>query len=172
MMMIRLPFSPRRRPPLIYKNKSLLFPSIQLLYHSLLLTCVLFSSRREQATKPLFKTTYPVSKLPNAGSVLSAASSNPPQQALAVIRSLPSSLACDTPPPPPFSAALLLAWADLPLTLTPILTDMSGIAATNQEIRENPSPMAVTSPSSGAELEKDIQKKMKLWGVIQAFNQG
>ncbi|ORX38560.1 hypothetical protein BD324DRAFT_578011 [Kockovaella imperatae] len=49
---------------------------------------------------------------------------------------------------------------------------MSGVSSTTQEIRENPSKMAVTSPMSGKEMEEDIQRKMKLWGVIQAFGQG
>ena len=32
--------------------------------------------------------------------------------------------------------------------------------------------MGVTVAASGAELEQDVQRKMKLWGVIEAFRDG
>jgi hypothetical protein len=32
--------------------------------------------------------------------------------------------------------------------------------------------MGVTVAASGKELEADVQKKMKLWGVISAFRDG
>lgn len=32
--------------------------------------------------------------------------------------------------------------------------------------------MGVTVAASGAEMERDVQKKMKLWGVVEAFRDG
>lgn len=46
------------------------------------------------------------------------------------------------------------------------------VAPTKSEISANPSKMGVTVAASGKELEADVQKKMKLWGIIQAFNNG
>lgn len=39
-------------------------------------------------------------------------------------------------------------------------------------IYENPSKNAVTVAASGKELEADVQRKMKVWGVIEAFRNG
>ncbi|ORY35471.1 hypothetical protein BCR39DRAFT_460742 [Naematelia encephala] len=44
--------------------------------------------------------------------------------------------------------------------------------ATHTKIAENPGKMGVTTAASGKELESDIQRKMKLWGVIAAFRDG
>lgn len=44
--------------------------------------------------------------------------------------------------------------------------------ATHTRISENPGKMGVTVAASGKELEADVQRKMKLWGVIEAFNAG
>ncbi|KAK8854853.1 hypothetical protein IAR55_003592 [Kwoniella newhampshirensis] len=46
------------------------------------------------------------------------------------------------------------------------------VAPTHTQISEHPGKMGVTSAASGAELEADVQRKMKLWGVIEAFNDG
>jgi hypothetical protein len=43
---------------------------------------------------------------------------------------------------------------------------------TKQEIREHPSASGVTAPARGAALEADVQRKMKLWGVVEAFRDG
>lgn len=43
---------------------------------------------------------------------------------------------------------------------------------TKSEISVNPSHNAVTVAASGKELEADIARKTKLWGVIKAFNDG
>lgn len=43
---------------------------------------------------------------------------------------------------------------------------------THTSISERPGTMGVTVAASGAEMEKDVQKKMKLWGVIEAFRDG
>lgn len=48
----------------------------------------------------------------------------------------------------------------------------SGAMATRSEIRENPSKQGVTVAASGKELEADVQRKMKVWGVIEAFRDG
>jgi hypothetical protein len=45
-------------------------------------------------------------------------------------------------------------------------------AATHSKIAENPGKMGVTVAASGKELEADVQRKMKLWGVVEAFNAG
>lgn len=44
--------------------------------------------------------------------------------------------------------------------------------ATQSKIAHNPGSMGVTTAASGKELEADIARKMKLWGVIEAFNDG
>jgi hypothetical protein len=49
---------------------------------------------------------------------------------------------------------------------------MTGAMATKSEIREHPSKNAVTVAASGQELERDVQRKMKVWGVIEAFRAG
>ncbi|WWC93737.1 hypothetical protein V866_000573 [Kwoniella sp. B9012] len=46
------------------------------------------------------------------------------------------------------------------------------VAPTKSEITANPSKMGVTTAASGAELEADIQRKLKLWGVVEAFRDG
>lgn len=46
------------------------------------------------------------------------------------------------------------------------------LPATKSEIAEKPSKMGVTVAASGAELEADLQRKVKLWGVIEAFRDG
>ncbi len=46
------------------------------------------------------------------------------------------------------------------------------LPATHTQVTERPGSMGVTVSASGAELEKDIQRKMKLWGVIEAFRDG
>jgi hypothetical protein len=43
---------------------------------------------------------------------------------------------------------------------------------TKQEIREHPSAAGVTAPARGEALEADVQRKMKLWGVVEAFKDG
>ena len=43
---------------------------------------------------------------------------------------------------------------------------------TYTSISEHPGKMGVTVAASGAELEADVQKKMKLWGVVEAFSDG
>jgi len=43
---------------------------------------------------------------------------------------------------------------------------------THSKISENPGKMGVTVAASGKELEADVQRKMKLWGVVEAFNAG
>lgn len=49
---------------------------------------------------------------------------------------------------------------------------MSGAQATRSEITEHPSAQGVTVAASGKALEADVQRKMKLWGVIEAFKDG
>jgi hypothetical protein len=49
---------------------------------------------------------------------------------------------------------------------------MTGAMATKSEIREHPSKQGVTVAASGKELEADVQRKMKVWGVIEAFRDG
>lgn len=44
--------------------------------------------------------------------------------------------------------------------------------ATTSKIAHNPGKMGVTAAASGKELEADVARKMKLWGVIEAFNAG
>lgn len=44
--------------------------------------------------------------------------------------------------------------------------------ATTSKISHNPGSMGVTTAASGKELEADVARKMKLWGVIEAFNDG
>lgn len=44
--------------------------------------------------------------------------------------------------------------------------------ATTSQITANPSSMGVTTAARGNELEADVQRKMKLWGVIKAFGDG
>jgi hypothetical protein len=44
--------------------------------------------------------------------------------------------------------------------------------ATTSQLSANPSHMAVTTAARGNELDADVQRKMKLWGVIKAFNDG
>jgi hypothetical protein len=44
--------------------------------------------------------------------------------------------------------------------------------ATKTEITEHPSKYGVTVATSGKELEADVQRKMKLWGVVEAFRDG
>lgn len=44
--------------------------------------------------------------------------------------------------------------------------------ATHSKISQNPGHMGVTTAASGKELEADVARKMKLWGVIEAFNAG
>ncbi|WWD18999.1 hypothetical protein CI109_103456 [Kwoniella shandongensis] len=46
------------------------------------------------------------------------------------------------------------------------------VAPTHTQISEHPGKMGVTSAASGKELEADVQRKMKLWGVIEAFRDG
>jgi len=46
------------------------------------------------------------------------------------------------------------------------------VSATHTQVTEHPGPMGVTVAASGKELEADVQKKMKLWGVISAFRDG
>lgn len=46
------------------------------------------------------------------------------------------------------------------------------LPATHTMIAEHPGKMDVTVAASGRELEADVQKKMKLWGVIEAFRDG
>ncbi|WWC90750.1 uncharacterized protein L201_005687 [Kwoniella dendrophila CBS 6074] len=46
------------------------------------------------------------------------------------------------------------------------------VAPTRSEISAHPSKMGVTTAASGAELEADIQRKLKLWGVVEAFRDG
>ncbi|WRT68357.1 uncharacterized protein IL334_005333 [Kwoniella shivajii] len=46
------------------------------------------------------------------------------------------------------------------------------LPATHTEISAHPSRMGVTTAASGAELEADIQRKLKLWGVFEAFRDG
>jgi hypothetical protein len=46
------------------------------------------------------------------------------------------------------------------------------VAPTHTQISEHPGNMGVTVAASGQEMEKDLQKKMKLWGVISAFRDG
>lgn len=48
----------------------------------------------------------------------------------------------------------------------------SGAMATKSEIKEHPSKQGVTVAASGKELEADVQRKMKVWGVIEAFRDG
>ena len=43
---------------------------------------------------------------------------------------------------------------------------------TATQVTEHPGKMGVTVAASGQELEEDMQRKMKLWGVIKAFNEG
>jgi hypothetical protein len=43
---------------------------------------------------------------------------------------------------------------------------------TQTQISERPGTMGVTVAASGAEMESDVQRKMKLWGVIEAFRDG
>ena len=44
--------------------------------------------------------------------------------------------------------------------------------ATHTELSAHPSKMGVTVAARSDELEHDVQRKMKLWGVITAFNDG
>jgi len=46
------------------------------------------------------------------------------------------------------------------------------LPATHTQVTEHPGKMGVTVAASGKELEADVQKKMKLWGVISAFRDG
>jgi hypothetical protein len=46
------------------------------------------------------------------------------------------------------------------------------VAKTVTDVREHPSSMGVTFAASGAEMEKDVQRKLKLWGVISALRDG
>ncbi|OCF37895.1 hypothetical protein I316_00119 [Kwoniella heveanensis BCC8398] len=46
------------------------------------------------------------------------------------------------------------------------------VKPTHTQISEHPGKMGVTSAASGAELEADIQRKLKLWGVVAAFRDG
>lgn len=43
---------------------------------------------------------------------------------------------------------------------------------THSQVSEHPSSGAVTTAARGAEMEADIQRKIKLWGVIEAFRDG
>lgn len=61
----------------------------------------------------------------------------------------------ETPPPSPPADALTLQ-----------------MSTTRQEITEHPSAQGVTAPASGKALEADVQRKMKLWGVVEAFRDG
>jgi hypothetical protein len=49
---------------------------------------------------------------------------------------------------------------------------MTGAMATKSQISEHPAKNAVTVAASGKDLEKDVQRKMKVWGVIEAFRNG
>jgi len=44
--------------------------------------------------------------------------------------------------------------------------------ATQSQLSANPGSMSVTTAARGHELDADVQRKMKLWGVIKAFNDG
>lgn len=46
------------------------------------------------------------------------------------------------------------------------------VQPTRTEVKEHPGKMGVTTAASGKELEADMQRKMKLWGVISAFRDG
>lgn len=43
---------------------------------------------------------------------------------------------------------------------------------TKTQIVEHPGKMGVTAAASGKELEADVQRKLKLWGVVEAFRDG
>ncbi|WVR07478.1 hypothetical protein IAU60_004520 [Kwoniella sp. DSM 27419] len=46
------------------------------------------------------------------------------------------------------------------------------VAKTHSTIAENPGRMGVTVAASGQELEADVQRKLKVWGVVEAFRDG
>lgn len=46
---------------------------------------------------------------------------------------------------------------------------MSKVAQAKQEVSENPSKMAVNVPQNAKFQEKDVNQKLKFYGVIQAF---
>ncbi|RXK41203.1 hypothetical protein M231_01608 [Tremella mesenterica] len=46
------------------------------------------------------------------------------------------------------------------------------VAPTNEAVVEKPGKMGVTSPTVGKEMEADVQRKMKLWGIINGFRDG
>lgn len=46
------------------------------------------------------------------------------------------------------------------------------VAATHESISTRPGSMGVTSPTSGKEMQEDVARKMKLWGVVEAFRDG
>lgn len=43
---------------------------------------------------------------------------------------------------------------------------------THSEVSAHPRSGAVTVAASGKEMEADVQRKMKLWGVIEGFRSG
>jgi hypothetical protein len=46
------------------------------------------------------------------------------------------------------------------------------VEATRTEVTEHPSKTGVTVAASGQEMQADVARKMKLWGVIEAFRDG
>ncbi|WVQ82003.1 hypothetical protein IAT38_004130 [Cryptococcus sp. DSM 104549] len=46
------------------------------------------------------------------------------------------------------------------------------VAPTQSQVAQNPGKMSVTQAISGKQVENDVQSKMKLWGVIEAFRDG
>jgi hypothetical protein len=46
------------------------------------------------------------------------------------------------------------------------------IVQTHSEVREHPSSGSVTAAARGADMEADVQRKIKLWGVLEAFRDG
>lgn len=51
----------------------------------------------------------------------------------------------------------------------PILTPT---VQTHSEVSAHPSSGSVTVAASGKEMEADVQRKMKMWGVIEGFRDG
>ncbi|KAK4689510.1 hypothetical protein P7C73_g600, partial [Tremellales sp. Uapishka_1] len=46
------------------------------------------------------------------------------------------------------------------------------LPATKTQVTEHPGTLGVTAAMSGQEMEADVQRKLKLWGVIEAFRDG
>lgn len=49
---------------------------------------------------------------------------------------------------------------------------MSTLPEAKQAVSENPPKNSVAAPTVKAEQEKDVDRKLRLYGVIQAFRQG